>query len=131
MPVSRSPHKTIKLYEFIKNVHHGADVLEIRDMIELRQLCKTYQLNSRTFHALKSINLTIHRGEIFGIFGESGAGKSTLIRSINLLERPTSGQVFVDQIDLTALTKNQLREQRRHIGMIFQHFNLLQSRTAF
>lgn len=100
-------------------------------MIEFRNVCKQYQVNNRFVAALKNINLTINQGEIFGIFGESGAGKSTLIRTVNLLEKPTEGQVIVDGIDLTALNQYDLRQSRRRIGMIFQHFNLLQSRTAF
>lgn len=100
-------------------------------MIELRHISKSYQQNHKTFHALKNVSLTVARGEIHGIFGESGAGKSTMLRTVNLLERPTSGQVIVDQIDLTALPAAALKKQRQNIGMIFQHFNLLKSRTAF
>jgi len=99
-------------------------------MIEFKQLCKNYQVGHRLFHALQDIDLTIQSGEIVGIVGESGAGKSTLLRSVNLLERPTSGHIYVDGIDLATLSLNQLKEKRRNIGMIFQHFNLLQSRTA-
>lgn len=100
-------------------------------MISFQNLCKTYTLNQHSFTALQAINLTIHRGEIFGIIGESGAGKSTLLRSANLLEKPTSGQVYVDGVDLTTLSVKALNEKRKNIGMIFQHFNLLQSRTAY
>jgi D-methionine transport system ATP-binding protein len=77
------------------------------------------------------VSLSIAAGEIFGIIGRSGAGKSTLVRAINLLNRPTSGRVIVAGQDLTALDKGALREARREIGMIFQHFNLLSSRTVY
>lgn len=100
-------------------------------MIELRKLNKSYRVNNQEFHALKDINLHIKRGEIYGILGKSGAGKSTLLRSVNLLERPSSGQVIVNEVDLTALTLTQLREHRHRIGVIFQHYNLLSSRTVF
>lgn len=81
--------------------------------------------------AVKPTNLTINQGEIFGIIGSSGAGKSTLIRCVNLLERPTTGQVILDGQDLTTLSNDELIQARRNIGMIFQHFNLLHSRTVF
>lgn len=100
-------------------------------MIELRNVNKTYLINKHKIEALKNINLTVKRGEIVGVLGKSGAGKSTLLRCVNLLERPTSGQVFVNQIELTALPIAELRAQRHKIGIIFQHFNLLASRTAF
>jgi len=100
-------------------------------MIELKQLNKSYRLKQRTIAAVQDINLTIERGEIFGILGKSGAGKSTLLRCVNLLEKPSSGQVIVNNVDLVKLSPRQLRNERRKIGMIFQHFNLLSSRTAF
>src|SRR5262249_35759958 len=100
-------------------------------MIQIKQLYKTYELDDRMLLALQDINLSIQRGEIFGIFGESGAGKSTLLRSLNLLEKPDRGKVWIDNIDLTSLSASQLKQQRRNIGMIFQHFNLLQSRTVY
>ena len=81
--------------------------------------------------AVKDVSLTIRDGEIFGIIGFSGAGKSTLVRCINLLERPTSGSVEVDGRELTALSSRELRTARKKIGMIFQHFNLMPSRTIF
>ena len=99
-------------------------------MITLKNLNKTYRIKKREIHALDNINLHIPRGKIFGILGKSGAGKSTLLRCVNLLERPTSGQVIVNAIDLTTLSPRQLKMQRRKIGMIFQHFNLLESRTV-
>ena len=100
-------------------------------MIELKNIEKVYnQGTPREVRALKNISLSIERGEIFGVIGLSGAGKSTLIRHINMLERPSSGQVIVDGMDLTAMSESQLREARRHIGMIFQSFNLLSSATV-
>lgn len=100
-------------------------------MIQLDHIEKIYHTASGDLHALKDINLTINEGEIFGIIGLSGAGKSTLVRCINMLERPTSGKVFVDGQEMTALSEEQLRKARQNIGMIFQHFNLLASRTVY
>lgn len=100
-------------------------------MIQLKNVNKTYQTKVSTFTALQDINLTVNTGEIFGVIGKSGAGKSTLIRCINLLERPTSGQVFVADQELTALNKPRLRNARHKIGMVFQQFNLLNSRTVY
>ncbi|USG66311.1 methionine ABC transporter ATP-binding protein [Brevibacillus ruminantium] len=99
-------------------------------MIQLHDLKKDYVVNGKAIPALRGIDLTIKKGEIYGVIGHSGAGKSTLIRCINLLERPTSGRVIVDGVDLTKLDEGKLQEQRRHIGMIFQHFNLLSSATV-
>lgn len=100
-------------------------------MIELQHIDKIYHTSSGDLHALKDINLTINEGEIFGIIGLSGAGKSTLVRCINMLEKPTSGKVIVDGQEMTALGEEKLRKARQNIGMIFQHFNLLSSRTVF
>ncbi len=100
-------------------------------MIELVNLAKTYKSAAGDFTAIRNINLTIHDGDVFGIIGLSGAGKSTLVRCINLLERPDQGKVQMDEVDLTALDKKSLREIRRKIGMIFQHFNLMRSRTVY
>lgn len=100
-------------------------------MIELKQLTKVYGKGRQSATALSNLDLSIKKGEIFGVIGHSGAGKSTLIRCINLLERPTSGEVWVDGVDLTKLGKSQLQEKRRKIGMIFQHFNLLSSATVY
>jgi len=99
-------------------------------MIELKHLGKIYSSASGSVEALKDVNLTIADGEIFGIIGLSGAGKSTLVRCINLLERPTSGEVWVDGQNLTALNQKELLQVRRQIGMIFQGFNLLEQRTV-
>ncbi len=100
-------------------------------MIELRGITQTYQGSQGPVEALKGIDLTIQPGEVFGIIGKSGAGKSSLVRVINLLNRPTTGRVIVGGQDLTQLNDAQLREARREIGMVFQHFNLLSSRTVF
>ena len=99
-------------------------------MIKLENVGKTFETKTGSVVACQNIDLDIREGEIFGIIGFSGAGKSTLIRCINLLERPTTGQVTVDGRELTALPPAQLREARRSIGMIFQQFNLLMQRTA-
>ena len=100
-------------------------------MIELRNLSQRFPGPGGWVEALRNINLTIPQGEVFGIIGRSGAGKSTLVRTINLLTRPTEGNVVVGGRDLTLLPAGALREARREIGMIFQHFNLLSSRTVF
>lgn len=100
-------------------------------MINLKGITKVYGKGVQAATALSELNLSINKGEIFGVIGHSGAGKSTLIRCINLLERPTEGEVWVDGVELTNLTQGQLQEQRRKIGMIFQHFNLLSSATVF
>ncbi len=99
-------------------------------IITLNHVCKTFTTADGEVTAVNDLNLTINRGDIFGIIGLSGAGKSTLVRCLNLLERPTQGQVLVDGKDLTTLNEKQLRESRRKIGMIFQHFNLLMQRTV-
>ena len=100
-------------------------------MIHLDNLCKSYQSQAGYVDALLDIHLTVAPGEICGVIGRSGAGKSTLIRCVNLLERPTSGCVIVNGQNLLELSAIQLRQARHHIGMIFQHFNLLSSRTVF
>lgn len=97
-------------------------------MIELKHINKSYDGH---ITALSDVNLTIQDGEIFGIIGQSGAGKSTLVRCINMLEPPTSGEVIINGKDMTKLSNKELREERKHIGMIFQHFNLLSSRTVY
>ncbi|MDM1765468.1 methionine ABC transporter ATP-binding protein [Acinetobacter sichuanensis] len=99
-------------------------------MIEFKNISKHYVLKGQTVRALDDINLQIPNGSIFGIIGYSGAGKSTLIRMINLLERPTQGQVIINQKDYTALDARALRQERANIGMIFQHFNLLETKTV-
>ena len=99
-------------------------------MIELRNLNKTFHTQDGALTALDDINLTVQDGEIFGIIGLSGAGKSTLVRCMNLLERPTHGEVLVDGQDLMKLSPAGLREVHRNIGMIFQSYNLLEQRTV-
>lgn len=100
-------------------------------MIQLEQVSKSFHSAAGNVHAVKNVSLEIQDGEIFGIIGFSGAGKSTLVRCINLLERPTSGKVIVNGKDLTQLEKKELRDVRKKIGMIFQHFNLMRSRTVY
>ena len=100
-------------------------------MLELKHITKTFDTDAGRVKAVDDVSLTINPGEIFGIIGFSGAGKSTLVRCINLLERPTSGNVVIDGTDLTTLSDADLRVVRRRIGMIFQHFNLMPSRTVF
>jgi len=100
-------------------------------MIELKNLQKTYQGDNGSLEALRGVSVHVREGEIYGVIGKSGAGKSTLIRCINMLERPTSGSVIVDGEELTTMPERQLRDVRKKIGMIFQHFNLLSSRTVY
>lgn len=102
-------------------------------MIDLQHITQEYKTSDGkdTFYACKDVNVHIRPGDIFGIIGRSGAGKSTLVRCINLLNRPTQGKVIVDGKDLTQMTDAELRAERRQIGMIFQHFNLLSSRTVY
>ncbi|MFE5332695.1 methionine ABC transporter ATP-binding protein [Embleya sp. NPDC056575] len=99
-------------------------------MIRTTALSKVYRSRERQVTALDGVDLHVREGEIFGVLGRSGAGKSTLIRCVNLLERPTSGTVEVGGRELTSLSASALRAERRGIGMIFQHFNLLSSRTV-
>ena len=99
-------------------------------MIEIQHLTKTFTTAGGTTEALKDVSLTIPDGEIYGIIGMSGAGKSTLVRSINMLERPTSGKIVIDGRDMGALSEAELRAARRDITMIFQGFNLLMQRTC-
>ena len=100
-------------------------------MIEFTHVSKDFGSGEKMVRAVRDVSLTIQDGEIFGIIGFSGAGKSTLVRCINLLERPTNGTVVLDGKEMTALSPKELRLARRKIGMIFQHFNLMPSRTVF
>lgn len=100
-------------------------------MILLKNLNKIYNTKAGEVEALKDVTLNIKKGEIYGIIGFSGAGKSTLVRCINFLEKPTSGEVIVDEKNLGTLSNKELRVERKKIGMIFQHFNLMKSRTVF
>ena len=100
-------------------------------MIRLEHVSKRFEAGGQTVEAVKDVSLHIEKGSIAGIIGFSGAGKSTLARCVNLLERPTEGRVIVGGSELTALSGRQLREKRKKIGMIFQHFNLFASRTVY
>ncbi|MBV6319758.1 methionine ABC transporter ATP-binding protein [Duganella violaceipulchra] len=101
-------------------------------LIRIDHASKTFALpDGGQFHAVRDVFLEVNQGDIFGLIGKSGAGKSTLLRLFNLLEQPDSGRVFVDGRELTALSKRDLRDARRNIGMIFQQFNLLQNATVF
>lgn len=99
-------------------------------MIRIDNVTKTFVGKDNQVEALKGINLEIHKGEIYGIIGMSGAGKSTLVRCLNFLERPTTGTVYIEEKDLSALSDGELRAIRTEIAMIFQHFNLLMQRTV-
>lgn len=99
-------------------------------MIEIKNLSKTYSLSDGSVEALKNVSLTIPDGDIYGIIGMSGAGKSTLVRCINMLERPTCGQVIIDGQDLTVMSEKELRALRQSITMIFQGFNLLMQKNC-
>jgi len=101
-----------------------------KPIIEIKALGKTFRPKSGEVKALEGINLSINQGDIYGIIGMSGAGKSTLVRCINLLEKPTSGSVFIDGQDISKITEKELRTVRYSVGMIFQQFNLLMQRTA-
>lgn len=100
-------------------------------MIEISNVSKVFHNGKDKLEAVKDISLKINKGEIFGIIGLSGAGKSTLIRCLNRLEEPTEGKIHIDGVDLTSLNKEELRLARKNIGMIFQHFNLLEQKTVY
>ncbi len=100
-------------------------------MITLQGVSKTYHLKKGNTEALKNIHLHVEQGDIFGVIGYSGAGKSTLVRLVNYLERPSNGEVTVDGKQLAELSPIEQREMKKEIGMIFQHFNLLESKTIF
>jgi len=100
-------------------------------VITLNNVTKVYKNNGLNITALNDVNLHVQKGEIFGVIGLSGAGKSTLIRTVNFLEKPTKGDVIVAEKSLKKLNVKELRSIRKNIGMIFQHFNLLQSKTIF
>ena len=99
-------------------------------MIRFEKVTKNFKTTAGEICALSEIDLDIEKGCIFGIIGSSGAGKSTLVRCMNLLERPTSGNVYFDDVNLTNLPMKELRQMRRKISMIFQQFNLLEQRDA-
>ena len=98
--------------------------------IDIKNLTKKFEINGDSIVALKDINLTIDKGEIFGIIGMSGAGKSTLVRTINYLEKPSKGDVYIDNISMASLSAKDLRKKRREIGMIFKNFNLLEQKNV-
>lgn len=98
--------------------------------IVIKNLTKRYEIRGNEVIALSGINITIEKGDIYGIIGMSGAGKSTLVRSINFLEKPTEGQVLIEGVDLAELSEKQLRKKRSEIGMIFQNFNLLEQKNV-
>ncbi|KFF03136.1 methionine ABC transporter ATP-binding protein [Chryseobacterium luteum] len=100
-------------------------------MIEIKSISKTFHQKKQSFKALDQVSLSVEKEDIVGIIGFSGAGKSTLIRTVNLLERPDEGQIIINGRDFTKLSSKQLAGERKKIGMIFQHFNLLSSRTVF
>lgn len=100
-------------------------------MIEIKNLSKTYISKKSTLEAVKNVNLRIQDGDIFGIVGLSGAGKSSLVRCINMLEKPTCGEILINDQDITKLSSKKLRQTRKKIGMIFQHFNLLMNSTVY
>ena len=106
-------------------------ILKDDTMIQLHNVSKTFITKSNTVKAVQNVSTHVKEGEIFGIIGYSGAGKSTMVRLLNLLERPDSGQVIVDGTDLMTLSDKDLREKRKKIGMIFQQFNLFDSRTVY
>lgn len=100
-------------------------------MIRIENLTKVYEAKKQSVIGVDNVSLTIQKGEVFGIIGYSGAGKSSLLRCLNLLERPTSGNIFIDDLELTKLSGETLRKARLKIGMIFQHFYLISSKTVY
>ena len=102
----------------------------MKPVIRLEHIEKVFHDGKDDFEALRDVSLDVEEGDIFGIIGLSGAGKSTLVRCLNLLERPTSGKVFLHGQDMTALSPTEIRRCRQKIGMVFQHFNLLMQRTV-
>ena len=100
-------------------------------MIELKNISVDFEDKGKVVHAVDNVSLKINKGEVFGIVGLSGAGKSTLVRVINLLQKPTKGEVLIDGVDITKLSRDELRKKRLKIGMIFQHFNLISGKTIY
>ena len=100
-------------------------------MIELKNISVTFQQKKQEIQAVQDVSLTIDKGDIYGIVGYSGAGKSTLVRVINLLQRPTAGTVIINKENILTFSKKELRQQRKKIGMIFQHFNLMSAKTVW
>lgn len=102
-----------------------------KTIISFENLSKRYEKKGQTFVALDNVTFKVNKGDVYGLIGFSGAGKSTLLRMVNALETPTEGKVFVKGVDLTSLKEGKLREVRKDIGMIFQEFNLLETKTVF
>ena len=100
-------------------------------MIELKNISVHFEQKGKNIPAVNEVNLSVSQGDIYGIVGYSGAGKSTLVRVMNFLQKPTKGEVIIQQTNLSDLTPRELRKERKMIGMIFQHFNLMESRTIF
>jgi D-methionine transport system ATP-binding protein len=122
------------LYKYDRNTRNnygGCPVENEESFIMMKNVCKTFHSHNQAFEVLKNINLSIAKGDIFGIVGFSGAGKSTLIRCINRLETPESGMIKIGEREITSLDQKVLHAYRQKIGLIFQHFNLLDSRTVF
>jgi len=106
-------------------------MVEKGGIIQLKNIDVTFHNEGKTIEAVKNVSINVNKGDIFGVIGYSGAGKSTLVRVINLLQKPTSGEVIVNDKSLTKLSVKDLRKERKNIGMIFQHFNLMRSLTVF
>nr|WP_125764546.1 ATP-binding cassette domain-containing protein [Companilactobacillus hulinensis] len=106
-------------------------MVEKNGIVQLKDIDVTFQNEGKTIEAVKDVSINVQKGDVFGVIGYSGAGKSTLVRVINLLQKPTSGQVIVNNQNLTELSAKDLRKARKNIGMIFQHFNLMRSLTVF
>lgn len=104
---------------------------DVENYIQIKDLHKTFRTHGKELHVLRGVDLSIKKGEIFGIIGFSGAGKSTLARCINRLETPEAGEIYLDGTDLLKLKENELRQKRKKIGMIFQNFNLFEARTVY
>lgn len=102
-----------------------------KTIISFENLSKRYKKKGQIFVALDNVTFKVNKGDVYGLIGFSGAGKSTLLRMVNALETPTEGKVFVKGVDLTSLKEGKLREVRKDIGMIFQEFNLLETKTVF
>src|SRR5690606_9837320 len=108
------------------------DTRAAQPLLRLENVAKSFVLpDGKPLHAVRDVSLQVRRGDVLGLVGKSGAGKSTLLRTMNLLERPDSGTVTIDGLELTSLDKRRLRVARQSIGMIFQQFNLLQNATVF
>ena len=128
--MSLKPASQMREVGFFIGQQKGVQRMEQKPQIEIRGLCKDYPIPGGEVHALSNISLTIDKGDIYGIIGMSGAGKSTLIRCLNRLDTPTDGQIFIDGENILAMNKQQLRQTRRRMAMIFQQFNLLMQKSV-